>query len=342
VIAGATPNAEAHSADLTQRVTHPWVAEGATRVRFAIGDVFLDDWSETVAFVQRAERLGFDSYWAYDHPNRIIDTWTKLAALATATDRIRLISLVSCIFYRSPYLLARQAADVDRISGGRVVLGVGIGDDEPEFRELGVEFLPARKRQEAMEEALDIIQGLWTGKPFTHHGTFFEVSEATMSPGPVQTPHIPILIGGGGERVTLRQVAERADVSNMSPHEWAGSAFSADDVARKYDVLRGHCRDVGRDFNSILRTHYSPLLTLAPDATALEKKRRSTRIPDAELRTVPVFATPEQAVEHYQRLVDVGVQYFLMLVNGHDDETVDLLATAVMPMIKPASGAANR
>lgn len=122
-----------------------------------------------------------------------------------------------------------------------------------------------------------------------------------------------------------------------SPHEWAGSAFSAYDVARKYDILRGHCDDVGRDFDSILRTHYTPLLTLAPDEKALEEKRRATRIPDAELRTVPVFATPEQAIEHYQRLVDVGVQYFLILVNGSDKETVNLLATPVMPQIHLAS-----
>lgn len=322
---------------MSERPTHPWVAEGADRVRFAIGDVFLEDWWETVAFVRRAEQLGFDSYWANDHPNRIVDTWTKLAALGIATERIRLISLVSCVFYRSPYLLARQSADVDRISGGRLVLGIGIGDDETEFREMGVPFLPNRKRQQAMKQALDVIQGLWTGRPFTYHGEFFDLANAVMTPSPVQTPHIPVLIGGGGERVTLRQVAERADVSNMSPHEWAGSAFSADDVARKYDVLRRHCHDVGREFDSILRTHYTPLLTLAPDENALKKKRRSTRIPDAERRTVPVFATPEQAVEHYQRLVDVGVQYFLMLVNGHDDETVDLLVNSVMTKIHPRS-----
>jgi alkanesulfonate monooxygenase SsuD/methylene tetrahydromethanopterin reductase-like flavin-dependent oxidoreductase (luciferase family) len=326
-------------AEAVGRQVHPWVAEGAQRVRFAIGDVFLDQWSETVAFVRRAEELGFDSYWAYDHPNRIIDTWTKLAALATATERIRLISLVSCVFYRSPYLLARQAADVDRISGGRLVLGVGIGDDQDEFHEMGVPFPPARRRQQAMSEALDVIQGLWTGEPFSYRGEFFEVNDAVMTPGPVQSPHVPILIGGGGERVTLRQVAERADVSNMSPHEWAGSAFSSQDVVRKYDVLRTHCREVGRDFESILRTHYSPLLTLAGDEDELEKKRLTTRIPDAELHTVPVFATPDQAIGHYQGLVDAGVQYFLMLVNGRDDETVELLAKHVIPSIRPTSPA---
>jgi alkanesulfonate monooxygenase SsuD/methylene tetrahydromethanopterin reductase-like flavin-dependent oxidoreductase (luciferase family) len=252
------------------------------------------------------------------------------------------MSLVSCVFYRSPYLLARQSADVDRISGGRLVFGIGLGDDQPEFNEMGLEFLPTSKRHRAMDEALDIIQGLWTGESFNYHGDYFSVDNATMSPRPVQRPHIPILIGGGGERVTLRKVAERADVSNISPHEWAGSAFSTDDVARKYDVLRAHCLDVGRDFSDILRTHYTPLLTLAPDEKSLAAKIRSTRIPDADLRTVPVFATPGQAVAHYQGLVNAGVQYFLMLVNGHDQETVDLLATAVIPSVGPARLAAGR
>jgi alkanesulfonate monooxygenase SsuD/methylene tetrahydromethanopterin reductase-like flavin-dependent oxidoreductase (luciferase family) len=317
------------------RPVHPWVAEGADRVRFGVAGAFLNDWPETVEFVQRAERLGYDAYWAYDHPNRIMDTWTTLAGLALVTSRIRLISLVSCVYYRSPFLLARQAADVDRLSGGRLVLGVGGGDDEPEFAQMGLAFPPIGHRLRAMSEAIDIIEGLWSGEPFTYHGEHFQVTDATVSPAPVQQPHVPLLIGGGGEKVTLRQVAERADVSNFAPHEWAGSAFDATDVARKYDVLRRHCADVGRPFDNILRTHYSPLLTLAPDEKSVEAKRQSARIPDAELRSVPVFATPDQAVAYYQGLADIGVQYFMILVNGHDDETVDLLTHAVIPRIRP-------
>ena len=316
-----------------EEAPHPWVAEGAHRLRFAVAGAFLKTWSETVDFVRRAERHGFDACWAYDHPNRIFDTWTTLAALAMATQRIRLISLVSCVQYRSPFLLARQAADVDRISGGRLVLGVGGGDDEPEFRQMGIRFPPVGERLRAMSEAIDVIQGLWSGEPFTYHGEHFDVVEATVSPGPSQEPYVPLLIGGGGERVTLRQVAERADVSNFAPHEWAGSAFSPADVARKYEVLKRHCADVGRPYENILRTHYSPLLTLAPDEAALERKRRETRIPDAELHTVPVFATPDQAVGYYQGLADIGVQYFLILVNGYDQETVDLLTDAVIPRV---------
>src|SRR5712672_1328718 len=100
------------------RPEHPWVTAGVGRVRFGIGSVFLDDWADNLAFVQHAEALGFDACWANDHPNRLMDCWTALSALALATERIRLISLVSCVYYRSPYLLARQAADVDRLSDG--------------------------------------------------------------------------------------------------------------------------------------------------------------------------------------------------------------------------------
>src|SRR4030081_2141594 len=128
---------------------HPWVAEGQDKIRFAIVGPFLKEWSETLEFVLRAEELGFDAYWANDHPTRSMDCWSTLTALAMATRKIRLLSLVSCIYYRSPALLARLAADVDRVSNGRLILGVGIGDDVPEFAQLQIPFPPVRERQEA-------------------------------------------------------------------------------------------------------------------------------------------------------------------------------------------------
>ena len=206
-----------------ERQVHPWVAEGRRRPRFAIVSVFLSEWPEILGFACRAEQLGFDAYWANDHPNRSMDTWTLLSALAVATERIRLISLVSCVYYRSPVLIARQAADVDRISGGRLVLGIGIGDDVPEFNQMCLPFPPVAQRQDTMEEALAVIRGLWTEDVFTFEGKYFRLDQARLAPKPVQEPYVPILIGGGGERTTLRQVAQFADVSNFSPHEWSGS-----------------------------------------------------------------------------------------------------------------------
>jgi alkanesulfonate monooxygenase SsuD/methylene tetrahydromethanopterin reductase-like flavin-dependent oxidoreductase (luciferase family) len=317
-----------------EREVHPWVAEAQVRARFAVVPAFLSEWPDILAFVRHAEELGFDAFWANDHPNRSMDTFTLLTAVAMATERIRLISLVSCVYYRSPLLIARQAADVDRVSGGRMVLGIGIGDDVPEFNQMALPFPPVAQRQAALEEALTIIQGLWTQETFSYTGKYYQLREARLAPKPVQQPHVPILIGGGGERVTLKQVARWADVSNFAPHEWSGSAFEISDVKRKYAALKAHCEALGRPYHSVLRSHYTPLLTLAENEQDLEVKRASARIPDRQLRTVPVFATPDQAIAHYQSLADAGAQYFLATVNGRDDETVRLFAEAVAPAIK--------
>jgi alkanesulfonate monooxygenase SsuD/methylene tetrahydromethanopterin reductase-like flavin-dependent oxidoreductase (luciferase family) len=316
-----------------ERPVHPWIAEGRTRVRFAVAAMFARTPEEIRAAAGRAERLGFDAYWANDHPNRSMDCWSTLTMLAASTQSLRLISLVSCVFYRSPFLLARQAADVDRLSGGRLVLGLGVGDDVPEFEQMRLEFPPLRARQEALEETIAIVRGLWSGEELTYEGRHLAVQRATMRGLPVQQPFVPLLIGGGGERVTLRQVARLADVSNFAPHEWSGSAFELADVVRKYAALRRFCEEAGRPFDSVLRTHYTPLLTLAADEAALAAKRASARIPDASLRQEVVFATPEQAIAHYQALAGAGVQYFLASIAVDDVETVEIFAEAVVPHV---------
>jgi alkanesulfonate monooxygenase SsuD/methylene tetrahydromethanopterin reductase-like flavin-dependent oxidoreductase (luciferase family) len=125
-------------------------------------------------------------------------------ALAVKTTAIRLGTLVSCVYYRSPALLARLATDVDQASGGRVIFGIGNGDNRSEFERLGMEFPPVRERQAALEEAIQIIRGLWGGGPVTLEGQHFRVREATLGSGPIQQPHVPVLIAGSGERHTLR------------------------------------------------------------------------------------------------------------------------------------------
>ncbi len=331
------------------RPVHPWVAEGARRIRFGVVGNFVKDWPAHLRFATEAERLGYDACCLFDHPGRLMECWTLMSALAASTQRIRLISMVSCIYYRSAFMLARQAADVDRISGGRLVLGVGIGDDVPEFAELGLPFERTGQRQRAMEETVRLVQALWRGEPVSQDGAGQDgtsrdgaggrLDGARLRTGPVQEPYVPVLIGGGGERTTLRQVAELADVSNFAPHESAGSAFDVSDVARKYGVLRDFCAAAGRPYESVLRSHFTPLLVLAEDERQLARKQETTRIPDADLSARRVFATPQDAIRHYQALADAGAQYFIAGINGTDEETMRLLAEAVWPAVQVSAAA---
>lgn len=315
------------------RPIHPWVAEGQRRVRFAVS-VYPNppDWRGFIRHVRWMEEHGIDGYFAYDHPSANADCWTALAALAASTERIRLGTAIDCVYYRSPYLLARQAADVDRISGGRLVLGIGIGDKPEEFAAMGLPYPAARQRQRALEEALTILRGLWSGQPFAFRGdTFAAESDGTFLP-PVQQPHVPILIAGGGEKVTLRQVARWADASNMGAHDTIGGAFTAADVARKFAVLDGFLAEQGRPPEGVLRSQFTMPLVLAETPEAL--RRKMAAMPQDVLAWCgpALFAgTPEEAVAFYRDLAAKGFRYFIANILAGDEESVELLADAVQP-----------
>jgi alkanesulfonate monooxygenase SsuD/methylene tetrahydromethanopterin reductase-like flavin-dependent oxidoreductase (luciferase family) len=343
--------------DVTVRVPHPWVADGQHRVRFGVAGARVGhlpailDWAETV------EGLGFDSFWVTDHTIlHPLDCWTGLAALALRTHRLRLGSLVSCVYYRPPALLARMAADVDRLSGGRLVLGLGAGDYPPEFAQLGRPYPPIGERQEALAETAEIVRGLWGDLPFTFDGRHFRVADASVRPGPVQSPRVPLLIGGGGERVTLGQVARYADASNFGASGVTGSAWGPEEIRRKYAALREHCDRIGRPYESVLRTYRTDLV-MAETAAGVQAKIdagaagppgvESVRAPGMprELRThyalptprpIPrliVAGTPDEVTTYVGALVDAGVQY--VIVNG-DAETIGLVADSVMPRFQGA------
>ena len=323
--------------DTSGWVTHPWVAEERHRVRLGIAyGPQIDpapDWVVLRDFVQTAEGVGVDSYWSADHPVAFPDCWATLAALAATTTTIRLGPLVSCVYYRSPAVLARLAADVDRIGGGRLVLGVGIGDAGWEFEALRIPFAGARERQKALEETLRIVTGLWGDTPFTFDGEHFAVRGARVTPGPVQAPRVPLLIAGGGERVTLRQVAEYADACNFGANEAAGSAFTLEDVRRKYATLRGHCEAVGRPVDSVLRSHAQLPVVVAGTPAGVRAKVEALApwLRAESFRTSTVAGTPDEVRATYQALVDAGARYFIAAVAGNDTETVRLLAEEVVP-----------
>ncbi len=300
-------------------ITHPWVAEGQHTIRF--GAQIMDqgtDWQELRDWAQMVEDLGFDSYWASDHPFLSQDAWITLTIAALATKTIRLGTLVSCVFYRSPALLARLAADVDRLSNGRVILGVGIGDLPQEFEQLGIPLKSTKARQQELEEAIQTIVRLWQSEDFTFEGTPLQAQQARLPGKPVQQPRIPLLIAGGGERVTLRQVAQYADVANFGAHAIMGGAYDTNDVVRKYDALRGHCEAQGRPYDSVLRSHLTFPLVMAETHEALR----------AKLDSLP------QVIASYQALASAGIQYFICSLFRNDTETLHLLAEQVMPTVK--------
>ena len=340
---------------VTPRQIHPWVAEGQRRIRFGIAGGPLASWSDLRAWVLRIEELGFDSFWIGDHILwSQVDAWTTLAALAVTAPRLRLGTMVSCVYYRSPALLARMAADVDRFSDGRLVLGLGVGDFPKEFAQLGLTLPPFGTRAAALEETVQFVRGVWSAAPVTMRGSYVYAEDATLASRPVQQPHVPLLIAGGGERVTLRQVAQYADVCNFGATAGMGRAWGVAEVRRKLAALERHCADLGRPYEAILRSYQSSYFILAATEedvaarlakradrdTMIEDERRPGgprrftthyRIPTVEHHTYKVTAgTPAQMVAHYRELIDAGMQY-LIFSCGQDPEVLHLLAEEVIP-----------
>lgn len=176
----------------------------------------------------------------------VFEAWTVLTALATATTRVRLGQLVTSNTYRNPALQAKMASTLDVISGGRLTFGIGAGWYEPDHAGYGFTLGTAKERLRRLDEAVQVIRSLWTEKETTFAGEHYQLDGAVNEPAGLQEPHVPLLIAGGGEQVTLRLVARYADACNVLE--------SPEELARKFAVLRRHCADAGRDYSEIRRT----------------------------------------------------------------------------------------
>jgi alkanesulfonate monooxygenase SsuD/methylene tetrahydromethanopterin reductase-like flavin-dependent oxidoreductase (luciferase family) len=317
---------------------HPWVAKADGGVRFGIQTFQLrgsaDPMPGLLAAARLVEQLGFDAFCLGDHPARVSDPWTVLAAISQHTERVMLGSVVNCVFYRNPAYLARVAADLDHLSRGRVMLGLGVGWDEGEFRALSAPFMSAPKRQAALEEALTIIRGVWGDEPFSYRGRYFSVESVRVEPGQFQE-RIPLMIAGGGERRTLRQVAGLADACNFGPGAVTGEADEPQDVRRKLEFLKRHCDELGRDYAEILRTYFTGWLILAPDRAALDRKL--ARMFPEGVPARPGFlliGTVDEIAAYYRARAAAGIQYFVVqVIDNTDHETLELLAREVAPRV---------
>ncbi len=262
------------------------------------------------------------------------DPWITLTAVAGATTTLRLGTLVSCAYYRNPVQLARIVADVDQTSGGRVVLGLGSGDMPHEFAQMGLAYPPIRERQAALEEALQIVAPLLRGETVTLHGEHFRADGAVLTTLPVQKPHVPILIAGGGERTTPRLVAEYADASNLGGASWAGGTVTIADVERKLLTLDARLSEAGRRKDAILRTTLLVPTILSESAAGIQAKM--DRVP-ARMRAFfgdCAFATtPDDAIGRLSAMRYAGFQYFIVNISPEDTETLELFTERVMPAV---------
>lgn len=226
---------------------------------------------DLVELLLHAEQTGWDGAWYADHfmpdgentTTPWSEAWTTLAALAARVPRIRLGTLVTGNSYRHPAVLAKMAATVDHISEGRLVLGLGSGWQENEHRAYGIPFHTTGGRLARLEEACQVIQGLFANEKTTFQGKFYQLEDAPLEPKPVQA-RLPLLIGGGGEKVTMRIAARYADEWNV----WG----NVETLRHKIGVLEGHCADLGRDPKTLRRSAVA-LLFLSDDEAFLGKLR---------------------------------------------------------------------
>lgn len=272
----------------------------------------------------------FDSIWMDDHfvpwanwqapETPYLEGVATMAYLAGAFPRIKIGSSVFCQSYRNPALLAKTAATLQLLSGGRLLFGIGAGWLEREYHQYGYDFPRPAVRIAQLEEAVQIIKLLWTQKRATFHGKYYHVEDAICEPKPDPLP--PILIGGGGEQLTLRVVAKHADWWNLT-------GGTLERYASKLEILRNHCEAVGRDFNEIVKTWSAEAVAVA------ESEAEAKRIADeSPYNNHSIIGTPEQVAAQLQRFLDLGVEYLIVRVLDFPrTEGLELFAREVMPRL---------
>ena len=264
--------------------------------------------------VLECERLKYDSLWLDDHlmygKHPILECWTTLSALASLTARIRLGTMVLCNSYRNPALLAKMAATFDVISNGRLEFGIGAGVQEDEHKAYGIPFLKASDRISRMKEATEIIKKMWTEEKANYHGKYYTINEAECLPKPLQKPHPPITIGGGGEKLTMRvaaQYAERCD--------W-GYTPSIEQYRHKLEILKTHCNSVGRDFQEIEKSCWlGGQIFIAQNRQEIDEKVSQWKPQNVSLedfKKSSFIVTPDECKQKIQEYLGLGVTHFML------------------------------
>lgn len=280
-----------------------------------------DHWRVMATLAQHADEGPWESLWVYDHfhttpaPSQEAthEAWSLMAAFGASTERIRLGQMCTCMGYRNPAYLAKVAATIDAVSGGRVEMGIGGGWYEHEWRAYGYGFPEVRDRLGMLREGVEIMHQAWTTGTATLDGTYYQVDGAIVQPLPLQDGGIPLWIAGGGEKVTLKIAAKYASYTNFN-----GSLEQWD---HKSEVLRGHCENLGRDFESITRSANFNTIVAETEAEASDRlaavkarllphvgQERADAI-EQDYLSSPTFGTPEQVIERLAERERHGLGY---------------------------------
>ena len=274
----------------------------------------------------------FDSFWIADHfvpwasfiPNDVdtLECWTSICYLAAAFPNFDVGSMVMSQSYRNPALLAKSAATLQLLSGGRLIFGIGAGWKEDEYHAYNYDFPRPAVRIRQLEETVKIVRKMWTDSPANFTGKHYQIQNAYCEPRPDPLP--PILIGGGGEQLTLRVVAEQAD--------WWNLGGSLESYEHKLDVLRSHCDAVGRDYDDILKTWGEAALAIAEneaDARQIAERNPFNSNFEADI------CTPDRIAERLQQYVDLGVEYFIIrFADFPNTAGIELFADQVIPRFR--------
>jgi F420-dependent oxidoreductase-like protein len=304
-------------------------------------------WQAILGVAELAESGPWESVWVYDHFHTVPvptqeathEAWTLMAALAAATSRVRLGQMCTCMGYRHPMYLAKVAATVDIVSGGRAEMGIGAGWYEHEWNAYGYGFPGAGDRLAMLAEGVQIMRQAWEQGEATHAGEHYQVDGAICRPLPLQEGGIPLWIAGGGERKTLRLAAEHAAYTNFDG--------TLEGFRHKSDVLAGHCRELGRDFDQIVRSaNYNVVIgrdrAEVDERLAWIKEHYRPYLSEETLeasfegyRTGPLVGTPEQIVERLRELEAAGMTYAVtyFMEAAYDPSGVRLFADEVIPAL---------
>jgi alkanesulfonate monooxygenase SsuD/methylene tetrahydromethanopterin reductase-like flavin-dependent oxidoreductase (luciferase family) len=300
------------------------------RIRFAVALSNQNiDWADYRAALLAADEMAFETFWSFDHlfpiggdpDGSCHECYTTLAAFAAMTKRIRIGALVTGAAYRNPALQIKMATQVDVISGGRLDFGIGAGWAEREFRAFDLPFASPKERVGTLRETVELAKALWTGDPgrkVTYEGEYVRAYDLFLNPQPVQRPRPPILIGGGGEQLTLRVVARHADI-------WHGFGDVAT-LRRKVELIDGYARRYRRDPAEITRaTSVSIWVGEPPEALLARLGERGGRS--------LISGTPEAIAARLREYVDAGITYFVVgSAGGVDLDNWRRVSEQVVPL----------